>query len=127
MHGMIIPLVGNGGQGFSAFHDAFLGFFRRSGDANMAERLRRCQLMSADLQLVQGGMKLFMDEAKFTISPYRNSRTDRVITKKAGDAKERGVYPKTRGKGLNILAAFSSSGWSYCYVFPGETINSDRF
>ena len=39
MHGMIIPLVGNGGQGFSAFHDAFLGFFRRSGDANMAESI----------------------------------------------------------------------------------------
>ncbi len=94
--------------------------------ATQAVRLLRCQAILQDMQNVQHGIRIWIDEACFNLSPYKNSRMHCVISVTAGDVLGDGVLPLRKTAGQMILAAWASDGWSYCFLFWGN-VNSQHY
>ena len=102
--------------------------------ADMAKRVTRSQGLLNMLRRgarrgrAGAGLRIFLDEAKIELTPYRNSRKDRIIEQAAGDAGILGVNHRSRTQGLMILGIWISDGSKWMHIFrKNEPVNTETF
>ncbi len=92
-------------------------------------RQLKCEIILAH-QLRPGRERLliFEDEAKFELQPYVNSRMDRVIERRSGDAGDVAVNMRAKSQGIMVAGFWMSDGKKYLHVFnANESVCNESY